>query len=141
MGLKNTPDSEVMIKMAKGQSQSGIRHTPINVPEIRQITAPVRAFCAIMLYGVAPIKVHLNRKCALALARAAGGRALTDKCGMVRGQIKAQLTEKGFRPTAIGQNNGQRSKSIRQQATGNRQQATGNRQQATGNRQLYTSFN
>jgi len=36
--------------------------------------------------------------------------------------------------------NGQRSKSIRQQATGNRQQATGNRQQATGNRQLYTSF-
>jgi len=31
--------------------------------------------------------------------------------------------------------NGQRSKSIRQQATGNRQQATGNRQQATGNRQ------
>jgi len=35
-------------------------------------------------------------------------------------------------------NFGQRSKSIRQQATGNRQQATGNRQQATGNRQLYT---
>jgi hypothetical protein len=48
-------------------------------------------------------------------------RALTDKCGTVRGQIKAPVMEKVFSPKATGN---------RQQATGNRQQATGNRQQA-----------
>jgi hypothetical protein len=48
-------------------------------------------------------------------------RALTDKCGVVRGQIRVPVKEKVFSPKATGN---------RQQATGNRQQATGNRQQA-----------
>jgi len=55
-------------------------------------------------------------------------RALTDKCGTVRGQIKAPVMEKCFRPMATD-----RMTAKVNQATGNRQQATGNRQQ------LYTS--
>jgi hypothetical protein len=50
-------------------------------------------------------------------------RALTGKCGTVRGQIKAPVMEKCFRPMA----------------TGNRQQATGNYTHLSPNRVNYTN--
>jgi hypothetical protein len=126
--------------------------TPRNAPELRPITAPARAFCAIMLHGVAPINSYLNRKCALALARAAGGSAFTDKYDRAGGQINSPVTENvlGRRQQQIlSRPRGNLALRLcrsagatgnRQQATGNRQQATGNRQQATGNRQQATLY-
>jgi uncharacterized protein YjbJ (UPF0337 family) len=99
---------------AKGQSQSGIRHTPTTAPET------LRAFTGKCGTVRGQIKAPFMEKC------------FSPKATGIRQQAT------GNRQQATG--NRQQATGNRQQATGIRQQASGIRHQASGIRQLYTSF-